>query len=102
MKSNATRNCLPKITCIVLIKLFISDISANILSLLSQTKLNAAASTHIGLLVPESPDHPEVPRVKSSLFQISSNGSPTALDGANPADFLIVYLFMFSSQLNFI
>jgi hypothetical protein len=52
------------------------------------------ASTNIGFLVPETPDQAQVPRVKSSLFQISRD-SLTAVDSANPADFLIMYLFLF-------
>eukprot|EP00026_Physarum_polycephalum_P000660 Phypoly_transcript_00661.p1 GENE.Phypoly_transcript_00661~~Phypoly_transcript_00661.p1 ORF type:complete len:956 (+),score=128.73 Phypoly_transcript_00661:1265-4132(+) len=76
------------------------EIAANIHSLLSQTKLNVAASTNIGLLVPESPDHLEVPRVKSSMFQISRSGSLTAFDGASPADLLIIYDISLLKKVN--
>lgn len=75
------------------------DISASIHALLSQTKLNVAASTNIGLLVPESPDHPQVPRVKSSVFQIS-NDTLTTFDAANPADFLIIYDISLLKKVN--
>lgn len=62
------------------------EIAASIHTLLSQTSLSVAATTNIGLLVPESPDHPQVPRVKSSVFQMSSD-SLTTFDSVHPADF---------------